>query len=59
MTEKKFISGEGAIFQNKYKKQDGHPDKKGSLLIPKELLKKMAENQFSIEINYQNQFTLL
>ena len=40
MTEKKFISGEGAIFQNKYKKQDGHPDKKGSLLIPKELLKK-------------------
>ena len=42
MTEKKFISGEGAIFQNKYKKQDGHPDKKGSLLIPKELLKKMA-----------------
>ena len=32
-----------AYFQNKYKKQDGHPDKKGSLLIPKELLKKMAE----------------
>ena len=43
MTESKYISGEGAIFQNKYKKQDGHPDNKGSLLVPKSLLKKMAE----------------
>jgi len=43
MTENKYISGEGAIFQNKYKKQDGHPDNKGSLLVPKSLLKKMAE----------------
>ena len=43
MTEKKYISGEGAIFKNKYKKLDGHPDNKGSLLVPKSLLKKMAE----------------
>jgi hypothetical protein len=43
MTENKYISGEGAIFQNKYKKMQGHPDKKGNMLIPKSLLKKMAE----------------
>ena len=43
MTENKYISGEGAIFQNKYKKMQGHPDKKVNMLIPKSLLKKMAE----------------
>lgn len=38
-----YIKGEGNIFKNDYKKLDSHPDNKGKIRIPKDLLKLMAE----------------
>jgi|TARA_R110000803_G_scaffold161606_1_gene225271 hypothetical protein len=43
MADKEYISGEGAIFNNDYKKTNGHPDNKGKILIPKDLFRLMAE----------------
>ena len=38
-----YIKGEGNIFKNDYKKLDSHPDNKGKIRIPRDLLKLMAE----------------
>ena len=43
MADKEYISAEGAIFNNDFKKTNGHPDNKGKLLVPKDLFRLMAE----------------